>query len=99
MFTKKSTDNTGKTKALTEANLLDGLCELAVERHFHDYFRTASKFTFSVESSDLITTTICEALVKDLENEIWQRIAPKMLERVNKMKSLALEATGGHKRT
>ena len=98
MFNIKSTDNTGKNKTLTEGTLLDGLCELAAERHFQNYFQTASKYTFSNESSDLITTTICEALVKDMENEIWQRIAPKMLEKVGKMKKLALEATGGHKR-
>ena len=98
MLNFKSTDNTGKNKTLTESTLLDNLCDLAVERHFRIYLQTASKYTFSAESSDLITTTICEALVKDLENEIWQRIAPKMLDKVGNMKKLALEATGEHRK-
>ena len=98
MFIKKNTDNTGKNRTITEGTLLDGLCDMAVERHFRNYLQTASKYTFKAESSDLITTTICEALVKDLENEIWQRIAPRMLEKVGAMKKLALEATGGHRK-
>jgi len=98
MFNIKNTGNTGKNKLPTEGNLLDGLCELAVDRHFQNYLQTASKYQFSADSSDLITTNICEALVKDLEHEIWLRIAPKMLEKVGNMKKLALEATGGHKR-
>jgi len=98
MFIKKNTGNIGKNKTITEGSLLDNLCDLAVERHFRNFLQTASKFTFSAEPSDLITTTICEALVKDLENEIWQRIAPKMLDKVGSMKKLAMEATGEHKR-
>lgn len=98
MFNKKKTDNTAKNKIPTESTLLDALCVLAVERHFQDYLKTASKYKMANETSDLITTNICEALVKDLENEIWQRIAPRMVERVENMKRLALEATGGHKR-
>ena len=98
MFNLKNTDNTGKNKIRTEGNLLDGVCELAVERHFQNYLTTASKYQLSSDSSDLITTNICEALVKDLENEIWKRIAPRMLEKVGNMKKIALEATGGHKR-
>lgn len=83
---------------MTENKLLNGLCELAIERHFQDYLNSVSKYHFSEESSDQITTDICEALAKDLESEIWQRTAPKMLERVVKMKELAMEATGGHRR-
>jgi len=97
MFSKKSSDTAAKNKLPTENTLLDALCELAVERHFQNYIKTASKYKMSHEPSDLITTNICEALVKDLENEIWQRIAPRMVERVDKMKKLAMEATGGHK--
>ena len=98
MFNKKKTDTTGKNKIPTESTLLDALCVLAVERHFQNYLKTASKYKMSTDPSDLITTNICEALVKDLENEIWQRIAPRMVERVDNMKKLAMEATGGHKR-
>lgn len=98
MFNKKSTDNTKENKLITENNLLDSLCELTIERHSQSYLNTASKYHFSEESTDRITTNIREALVKDLESEIWQRIAPKMLERVVKMKELAMEATGGHRR-
>ncbi|MBM2829471.1 MAG: hypothetical protein HW411_261 [Gammaproteobacteria bacterium] len=98
MFNIKNPGNTGKNKTLTEGTFLDGLCELAVDRHFQNYLQTASKYQFTSESNDLITTNICEALVKDLEHEIWLRIAPKMLEKVGNMKKLALEATGGHKR-
>lgn len=94
---KKNTGITGKNKAVTESSLLDALCDLAVERHFQNYVKTASKYRMNVDSSDMITTNICEALVKDLENEIWQRIAPRMVERVEKMKKLAMEATGGHR--
>lgn len=98
MFKKKNTETSGQHKIQTESALLDGLCELAVERHFQHYIKTASKYRMSMDSNDQITTHICEALVKDLENEIWQRIAPKMVERVDKMKKLALEATGSHRR-
>ena len=98
MFNITNTGNTGKYKTLTEGNLLDALCALAVERHFQNYLQTASKYQISADSSDLITTNICDALVKDLEHEIWMRIAPKMLEKVGNVKKLALEATGGHKR-
>ena len=94
---KRTTDTTGKNKAVTESSLLDAVCDLAVERHFQNYLKTSSKYRINVDSSDMITTNICEALVKDLENEIWQRIAPRMTERVDKMKNLALEATGGHR--
>lgn len=97
MFKRKNTDTTGQNKIHTESTLLDSLCDLAVERHFQLYLKTASKYRMNTDSSDLITTNICEALVKDLENEIWQRIAPKMMERVDNMKKLALEATGGHR--
>ena len=94
---KRNTSISGKNKVVTESGLLDALCDMAVERHFQNYIKTASKYRMNVDTSDQITTTICEALVKDLENEIWQRIAPKMVERVDKMKKLALEATGGHR--
>ncbi len=96
MFEKKSADNTKTNKILTESNLLDRLSDLATERHFQNFSKNASKYDFTNESADQITVNICEALVKDLDNEIWQRIAPKMLERVVKMKELAMEATGGH---
>ena len=98
MFEKKSAGNTNENKILKEGNLLDRLCELALERHFQNFVKTASKYDFTNDSADRITVNICEALVKDLDNEIWQRIAPKMLERVVKMKELAMEATGGHRR-
>lgn len=98
MFEKKSADNTKENKILTEGNLLDRLCELAVERHFQNFVKTASKYDFSNESADRLTVNICEALVKDLDNEIWHRIASKMADRVVKMKELAMEATGGHRR-
>ena len=94
---KRTTGTTGKNRVVTESSLLDALCDLAVERHFQNYVKTASKYRINVDPSDQITTTICEALVKDLENEIWQRIAPRMVERVEKMKKLAMEATGGHR--
>ena len=94
---KRSTNITGKNRTVTEGDLLDALCDLAVERHFQNYIKTVSKYRINVDSSDMITTTICEALVKDLENEIWQRIASRMEERVEKMKKLAMEATGGHR--
>ena len=97
MFKKRNTDSTGQNKILSESALLDSLCDLAVERHFQNYIKTVSKYRINVDSSDMITTNICEALVKDLENEIWQRIAPRMVERVDNMKKLALEATGGHR--
>jgi hypothetical protein len=73
------------------------LCELATERHFQSFLEKAPTDYFSEGTADEITVRICEALVKDLENEIWQRIAPDMLERVKKTKELAMEATGGHK--
>ena len=98
MFEKKSADNTKQNKIITEGNLLDRLCELAIERHFQDFIETASKYDFSNESADRLTVKICEALVTDLDNEIWHRIAPKMSDRVVKMKDLAMEATGGHRR-
>ena len=98
MFNKKSGDNSEANRILKEGTLLDGLCELAVERHFQKFLKNSSKFSFSNESVDRVTVTICESLVKDLENEIWQRIAPKMVERVSKMKELAMEATGSHKK-
>ena len=97
MFGKKSADNTAANKIITEGNLLDNLCELATERHFQEFLEKAQTDYFSEGTADEITVRICEALVKDLENEIWQRIAPKMLERVKKTKALAMEATGGHK--
>jgi hypothetical protein len=97
MFRKKSADNTKENKILTESNLLDKLCELAIERHFQDFSNSVSKYYFTNESADQISVTICDALVKHLDNEIWQRIAPQMLDRVVKRKKLAMEATGGHK--
>ena len=97
MFNNKSADNTAANKIITEGNLLDNLSELATERHFQEFLAKASTDYFSERSADEITVKICEALVKDLENEIWQRIAPLMLERVKKTKELAMEATGGHR--
>ncbi|MBT7951112.1 MAG: hypothetical protein HN764_05780 [Gammaproteobacteria bacterium] len=97
MFSKKSADNTAANKIITEGKLLDNLCELATERHFQEFLEKAHTDYLSEGSADEITVRICEALVKDLENEIWQRIAPNMLERVKKTKELAMEATGGHK--
>ncbi len=98
MFSNKGDENTDENKVLTESNLLDELSELATERHFKDFFKTASANQFVNVSTDQLTVNLCEALVKDLDNEIWKRIAPKMLDRVNKMRELAMEATGGHKR-
>jgi len=69
MFSKKSSDTAAKNKLPTENTLLDALCELAVERHFQNYIKTASKYKMSHE----------------------------LVERVDKMKKLAMEATGGHK--
>lgn len=97
MFGKKSADNTAANKIITEGKLLDNLCELATERHFQGFLEKAPTDYFNEGTADEITVRICEALVKDLENEIWQRIAPDMLERVKKTKALAMEATGGHK--
>jgi hypothetical protein len=97
MFNSKSADNTAANKIITEGKLLDSLSELATERHFQDFLAKAPTSYFSTGTADEITVRICEALVKDLENEIWQRIAPKMLERVKKTRELAMEATGGHK--
>jgi hypothetical protein len=97
MFNTKSADNTEENRKITESNLLDSLCKLAIERHFQNYFKIVPKHHFCEETNDRITLNICEALVKDLENEIWQRVGPKMLERVVKMKELAMEASGGHR--
>ena len=98
MFKRKSADNSEENRILTESNLLDEVCELAIERHFKNFVKSASKYHISEASADQVTVSICEALAKDLENEIWQRIAPKMLDRVVKIKELAMEATGEHRR-
>ncbi|NNE39168.1 MAG: hypothetical protein HKN08_12750, partial [Gammaproteobacteria bacterium] len=84
---------------LKEGSYLDGLCDLAIERHFNLFMKTANDQHFVSKSADEITTLICEALVKDLEYEIWQRIAPKMLPRVEEMKRLASDATGENRIT
>jgi hypothetical protein len=97
MFSNKTSDNTAANKIISEGNLLDNLSELATERHFQEFLSKAPTHYLSEGSADEITVKICEALVKDLENEIWQRIAPRMLERVKKTKDLAMEATGGHR--
>ena len=94
MFKKKSLEDTEKNRMLKEANYLDGLCELAIERHFNLLMKSSVEQHFISRSADEIATLICEALVKDLEYEIWQRIAPKMLARVEEMKRLATDATG-----
>ncbi|MGY8814751.1 MAG: hypothetical protein ACKVHQ_08535 [Gammaproteobacteria bacterium] len=99
MFSKKNPDNTEKNRKLKEANYLDGLCNLAIERHFNDFVKSANNHQFSTKSVDEVATILCEALVKDLEYEIWQRIAPNMMNRVNDMKILALDATGENKIT
>ncbi len=74
------------------------MCDLAIERHFKKYIKSSDKYQFTYDSADTIATLICEALVKDLENEIWHRIAPKMMTRVDEMKRLAMDATGKNKR-
>lgn len=99
MFTKKSLDDTEKNRVLKEGNYLDGLCDLAIERHFKLFLKTATDQHFTSKTADEIATIICEALVKDLEFEIWQRIAPKMLARVEDMKRLASDATGENRIT
>jgi hypothetical protein len=98
MFTKKSLDDTEENRILKEANYLDGLCDLAIERHFNTFVKSSSNYQFTTKSVDEVATIICEALVKDLEHEIWQRIAPKMLTRVDEMKRLAMDATGENER-
>ena len=97
MFSKKGLENTNRNKVLNEASYLDGLCELAIERHFNLFLKSSSNSQLTSESVDSITTNICTALVKDLEFEIWQRIAPRMLTRVEDMKRFALDATGENK--
>jgi len=97
MFNNKSANNTAANKIITEGTLLDNLSELATGRHFQEFLAKAPTDYINEGSADEITVKICEALVKDLENEIWQRIAPRMLERVKKTKELAMEATGGHR--
>ena len=99
MFKKKSLDNTEKNRVLKEGSYLDGLCDLSIERHFNLFMKTATDQHFISKSADEITTLICEAVVKDLEFEIWQRIAPKMLARVEEMKRLATDATGENRIT
>ncbi len=99
MFKKKTPEDTAKNRVLKEGNYLDGLCDLAIERHFNLFMKSASDQHFVTKTADEITTLICEALVKDLEFEIRQRIAPKMLARVEEMKRLATDATGENKIT
>lgn len=94
MFKRKKADNTEKNRILKEASYLDGLSDLAIERHMNLFIQSANKHHVAAASSDEIATVICKALIKDLEYEIWQRIAPKVLERVNGLKQLALDATG-----
>ena len=94
MLTSKSLDNTDQNRLIKEANYLDGLCDLAIERHFNTFVKSSSTTQLTTNSVDALATIICEALVKDLENEIWQRIAPVMMTRVDDMKRLALDATG-----
>ncbi|MGK0296701.1 MAG: hypothetical protein ACI9XC_000293 [Gammaproteobacteria bacterium] len=96
MFSKQNTEN---NRILKEANYLDGLCNLAIERHFNDFVKSSNNSQFTTKSADEVATIICEALVKDLQYEIWQRIAPNMMARVNDMKILAMDATGENKIT